>query len=350
MAIKVLHLPSYHPAVSKIFESNKIEIVNPNTDLFNELKQLPFEKFINKCIPQAYDLVHIHFEYYTVQILKFEKLLKYFKKNKKPIVWTWHDKKSLLDESAKSTHEKLLFKYADKIITPTNGMKLWIMGNFGFHSNDIEVIPLGFMTHPKVIKKLMKKSRKDKKLFTMLIGDFRNSKEYIQSVINFLDSTELNDAKLQVIFRPINIYTQRYKKIKQELITFHQITQNPRVSVICKVSFSDADIAELFYMSHAVILPYIWGDHSGQIELARDCGCHAIVSDVGFYKEQNNEIWEYKTSDQQFDKYPERYVQELINAYNSPSLSPDIDRRLSEHKQYLHQHYSVYKNLISHEN
>jgi len=25
---------------------------------------------------------------------------------------------------------------------------------------------------------------------------------------------------------------------------------------------------------------------SGQIEQAKDCGCHVVVSDVGFYKEQ----------------------------------------------------------------
>lgn len=344
--LTILHLPSYHPAVSKIFDKKLLKIANPNVNSFEELNTLTMLEFSRKYPLKSYDVVHVHFEYYLIPVSKFEQLLKYFKKNGKPIVWTWHDKRSLLDRDADYRHEKLLLKYSDKIITPTNGMREWIESTFGIHKQTIEVIPLGLIATPALVKKIKKTVRKNKNLFTILVGDFRDSKEYIQSIINFIQSTELENARLQIIFRPVNIYKSLYKDIRWDLIAFNQIIQHPQIEIFCKISFSDEEIAEAYYKSHAIVLPHKWGDHSAQIELAKDCGCHVIVPNIGFYREQNDKIWEYKITDGLFSEFPIRYVQQLVNAYRSPSLQPMGEKRQREHLEYLNLHYLLYEKVI----
>ncbi len=344
--IRILHLPSYHPAVSKIYDEDRMLIANPHQNSFSDLKHISVAEFVRRFPLKSYDIVHIHFEYYLISLPKLKQLLQYFKKHKKPIVWTWHDKKSLLDNKIDFYYEKLLFQSADKIITLTNGMEKWIRSTFGKHKYPIEILAHGFIASLSLISTILKKSKKDKNLFTLLIGDFREPKEYIQSIINFLQSDELKKAKLQVIFRPLNIYSSGYKKLKWDILAFHQIIQHPRVRILCKVFFNDKEIAKEFYKSHAVILPYKWGDHSGQIELAKDCGCHVIVSDVGFYKEQWDKIWQYKVSDNSFEEIPERYVRQLVAAFKSPSLSPLGSIREKEHKDFLDRHYRIYTDTI----
>lgn len=345
--IRILALPSYHPLMSRFNNGKDIVFVNPNCDFFAH-KEWCNANYLDSSFPlNSYDLVHIYFEYYLVSLSLFRNILLYFKKNKKKIIWTWNDKKSLLDKNIDYSYEKLLFKYSDKIISPSFGMRRWIISNFGEHVNSIEVIPYGYFAHPKEVKKISQKIKKNKNLFTMLVGDFRNSKEFTQSILNFLHCTLLQKVKLQVVFRPMYIYTKGFQDIKQELIIFHQLIQNQRITVLCKPEITDKDMSKAFYASHAIILPYKWGDHSGQIELAKDCGCHVIAPDIGFYKEQWDKTIFYKISDKNYQQIPIRYSKALIEAYQSSSLKPAGMLRQKEFETILFKYLKIYQRLLS---
>lgn len=342
--IKILSLPSYHPYILKFNHHAAIEFINPDCDFFGS-DTLHSPEYLDKHFPpNLYDIVHIHFEYYLWSLSQLKNLIIYFKKHHKPIVWTWHDRGNLLKREYDQGYELLLFNSADKIITLSNGMKSWIIKSYGFHKNQIDVIPSGYISSPDSVRSIANKIKKQRTLFTMLIGDFRESKEYLQSIISFLDCSELESATLQLIFRPFSIYSSNSIKINERLIAFHNLLNHPRIKIFSKPEFSDLEMTKAFYKSHAVILPYLWGTHSGQIELAKDCGCHVVVSDVGFYDEQWDKLALYSIKD--VARIPTNYTKALVKVYTTISIQPIGTTRKKEFKKILDSHVKIYRSLL----
>ncbi len=345
---KILSFPSMHPYMSKFHGKEDIIFVNPETDFFSD--GICTENFLEeKFPPSTYDLAHIHFSFDQLPISEFEKLLKYFKRIKKPIVWTCHSKESQrIKNYENGKYQKLLFRYSDKIISPTNGCAKWIQTNLGIHKREITIIPLGYFSNPEHVIRLSKEITKDKKLFTMLIADFRENREILQSIINFLQCTELNDAKLQLIFKPINIYPNGYELIDGKMLYFFNLLSNPRI-LTTSLPFipNDGLLVKAFLASHAIILPYKWGTHSGQLELARDCGCHVVASNVGFYEEQWKDVCLYNVSDNKFSAFPSRYTNALIKVYHRESIQPAGKIRLKEFNEIVKNHSDVYSGLLN---
>lgn len=344
--VKILSFPSRHPYMSK-FNTGEIKFVNPNSDYFSDPYKCS-EKYLNQNHrPGSYDIVHIHFSFDMIPLKDFENLLKYFKKIKKPIIWTCHSKESQrIKNYGKGKYQRLLFKYADQIISPTKGCARYIKSKYGKHKNDIKIIPLGFMADPKDVKRIGKRVKKNKHLFTMLIGEFRENKEFIQSIIDFLQCPELKKAKLQLIFKPIHLYKSNRRNIKSDIATFYRLIQNSRIKIISLPEIPNEILIKAFLKSHAIILYYKWGTHSGQIELAKDCGCHVVISNVGFYTEQWNKLCLWNASDKKYSQFPKRYTNALIKAYQRKSLEPLGNIRKKEFKKIFKDHLTIYKKFL----
>lgn len=345
--IKVLSLPARHPYMSKFNNGTDIKFVNPDTDLFST-NEYSKEHLNRHYPPQSYDIVHIHFSFDIVPLDKFERLLKYFRVHKKPIVWTCHNRESLrIKNYGKGKYQKLLFKYSKQIISPTYGCAQWVKSQFGNHKNKIEIIPLGFMANPDDVQKFKKIIKKNKNIFTMLIGDFRENKEFVQSIINFLQCTELNKTKLQLIYKPINLYKNNYDFLDNKMLAFWLLTQHHRIINISLPNISNDVLTKAFLSSHAVILPYKWGTHSGQIELAKDCGCYVAVPNLGYYKEQWDKIYTWNVKNNKYSDFSINYTNILIDIYQHKSLSPIArERRNFELRQLIKKHVAIYKDIL----
>ncbi|MBU1110528.1 glycosyltransferase [Patescibacteria group bacterium] len=343
--IKVLSLPSRHPYTSKL-NTGRIHFINPNSDLFS--RRLCTPEYLNDEFPHnSYDIVHIHFSFDKLTLEGLQDALQYFKKNNKPIVWTLHSKESQrIRNYGDGKYQKLLFKYADKIICPTTGAKMWCESTLGIHTSNIEVIPLGFMSDPRDIKRLQKSTIKDSKLFTMLVGEFRQNKEFLQSVVNFLQCTDLLDYKLQLIFKPIPVIDEN-SQLRQDIVFFYKLVQNPRIEILSRPEITNDELNMAFLRSHAVIIAYKWGTHSGQIEQAKDCGCHAVVSNVGFYKEQWQDVCLYKYNEKDPIETARNYTNALIEIAQRPSIKPLGMVRLKELNDSVNNHVRIYEGLIA---
>ena len=343
--IKVLSLPSYHPYNKRFDNKKDIVFVNPDCDFFADGKSCSPEYLDKHFPPNTYDVVHLHFEYYLITPDRLEGLLQYFKSKRKPIIWTCHDRNSALKEQVDQKHEQLLFENAEAIITLTAGCSHWLYKQFGQHTGGVEVIPHGYITHPSIIESEEEGIKKDRNLFTMHLGDFRKSKEYVCSIRDFLACSKLENARLQIIYRPANIFP-RDNAENHQLEIFSELIRHPRIITTCAFNIPDNVLTRAFLASHAVILPYKWGTHSGQLELARDCGSHIVVSDVGFYKDQWNSIFEWTVSDGKKDLYKERYQRALIAAYTQKPLTVAGHWREDEFEQIIRQHVNVYNKAI----
>jgi len=357
--IKVLCLPSYHWYMRKFDDGKYIKFVNPDSDFFmgtnvpneDDFSQLShLENLKSEFKPTDYDIVHIHFEYQSIPLNTLKRLLDYFDLHKKPIVWTLHDRKSNDSSYHNPAHDQLLFKRATKVITLTQGCKTWIKQNFGEHKNEIEVLQHGYIESPKTIKRLSKKIAKNPNLYTMLIGNFRPNKEILDSVANFLLLTELSDTKLRLMFNPFTVYSP--KNVIDVTMTHFLalIKNNQRIDVQCFPFIEHDLITKAFLESHAIILPYKWGTHSGQIELARDCGCYVVVPNVGFYQEQweQVELWDAVGSNKEL--HPTKYAEALITVHEKKSLNPNPDDREKEFDSLLKRQYLIYKGILERKN
>jgi hypothetical protein len=335
--IKLLCLPSRHPYTSKL-ESNFIKIINPETDYFNEAKRkkINIVKLISeKHIPSEYDIVHIHFSFNRISPESFFQLLNYFKDRKKKIIWTSHSKESQHDKNLEDgLYEKYIYKFSDLIISPTLGCKKWIENNIGKDkSKDIVVIPLGYMAPPDKIDEQKTKITRENNSLIYLIGEFRENKEWLESILNILQCNSLKNYKLNLLYKPLEIYSDKEKKIIDERKKwFWQITHNsPRINNICLDELSNDLLIRNFLSASFCILPYKWGTHSGQIELARDCGCKCVASNVGFYKDQWKEVVLYGNG---IEKKPEASTLTEAIIYSSKLKQPKIDTqfRRKEHQ------------------
>ncbi|EKE10597.1 MAG: hypothetical protein ACD_15C00235G0003 [uncultured bacterium] len=346
--VRLLSLPSYHPYNKRFDNRRDIAFANPNSDCFAEKDSCTPEYFEKNYPPEGYDVVHIHFEYYLIPVDVLENLLKYFKKKNKPIVWTCHDRRSLVEESPVGEYEQLLSRYADGITTLTEGCSKWLKLQYCPAKSGVKIIPHGYLAHPSIVEEQAKEVPKDRNLFTMLIGDFRKSKEFIHSIRDFLECEDLSEnARLQIIFRTGSTCPDD-SSTKERLREFQELIKNPRITAICMENIPDEVIIKAFVSSHAVILPYLWGTHSGQLEMARDCGCHVVVSDVGYYKEQWNTVRTWAASQEWDLDQSRRYQEALTDVYIREPLKPAGYGRLKEFEEnILRPHLELYNNLTS---
>ncbi len=339
--IKVLSFPSRHPYMSKFDKNNQIKFVNPNTDYFNKIGGTATPKFINKKHPpDTYDLVHIHFSFDKLSIAELKSLLDYFKHVNKPIIWTCHNRESTRRKNiGRGKLQKLLFDRSDALITLTNGCKKWMLKKFG-NKKKISVIPLGYMASPKDVslcKKYLDKKRKGN--FVYLVGEPRENKEIIFSIEKFLKCPELFKCSLTVITKPV---LKTNKRIDKFLKLIHS---SDRIKVISLPDISNELINKVFGSSHVCVLPYLWGTHSGQVELSLDCGCHPVVSNVGFYKEQSKKIVEFKYNDD-LEKFSSNFIRASIKAYKMPFMKPGGLSRKIELEKIIKKHIEVYESIL----
>lgn len=346
--IKVLSLPSMHPYMSKLDDGEFISFINPNTNLFDEPQFSP--DFLDKNYPaKSYDVVHIHFSFDHVSPKKLENAIKYFKERKKPLVWTAHSMQSLRKKNlGKGKYRELLFENSDAIISPTEGCKNQILDRFGSHEFPIKIIPLGYMADPNEVERISKRIKKDPKLFTYLIGDFRENKEIIQSIINFTQCSALDDSKLQLIYKPMKMYKEDNTQIRDaRMEIFYYLTKESQIINLSLPFIENEVLIEAFVKSHAIIMPYKWGTHSGQIELARDCGCHALITSVGYYREQWEDVYTWTLSNGSFRDCANEYTQLLIEVKNKDSLKPAGKWRIKELEKIIKDHYEIYTQLLN---
>jgi len=343
--IRILSLPSRHPYTSKFQKSGEIVFVNPETDYFNRIGGNPTPEFIqNRHQPDSYDLVHIHFSFDKLTVLELKSLLDYFKMIGKPIVWTCHSRESLREKGlGNGEFQKMLHLYSNVLITPTHGCKNWIINTYG-NNKHIEVIPLGYMANPDaVLSSHMALNLKKKSNFIYLVGDMRQNKEINHSVERFLKCPQLSDCTLTIITKPL--IENSINRDGRTARFFKAIHSSRRINLISQPEISNDYLTEIFCEQHVCMLPYLWGTHSGQVELAKDCGCYSVISNVGFYKEQDDEVISFDY-DNDISIFTDNLIKSLIQAKSLPLLSPQPNNRKLEMNSIMKKHIDLYRKIL----
>lgn len=331
--------------MSKFHQTGEVTFVNPGTDYFNKFGGEANPEFIDKTHSrESYDLVHIHFSFDRLSIFELKNLLDYFEDINKPVVWTCHSRESQRERNiGKGELQMMLYDRSKTIITLTHGCKSWIKDTYGNDKN-IEVIPLGCMLNPDTLS-LYKRNLdlKKKTNFVYLVGEIRQNKEINLSIKGFIESPELSDCVLTVITKPQSISKDKLNNRTENF--WNIIRLSSRIKLISLPEISNEVLAEVFCESHVCMLPYLWGTHSGQVELSRDCGCYPVISDVGFYKEQSDQIVEFNYNDN-LSIFTNNFIKALIKAKEMPLLVPNPELRKIEFSSILQKHINTYRSIL----
>jgi glycosyltransferase involved in cell wall biosynthesis len=232
----------------------------------------------------AFDAVHIH----TTELARLdaiESCIAACRKNAKAIVATLHEDSPLFDLDHANFNQRLqlLRQARARFATLTDGCRQSLCDRYGFTKEEIEVIPHGNVL--ALDSPLWDFARSSNLEFTFTIhGGFRPNKRLYDAVVHFAYAPTLVGARLSIMTRAFSLHellgNPDLKQVAQLSRQAHRIELSTRASI------SDADIARFVSNGDAMILPYIWGTHSGQLELAADTGVLPIVTDVGHYRDQ----------------------------------------------------------------
>ena len=184
-------------------------------------------------------------------------------------------------------------------------------------------------------------------------GGFRPNKSIFPAVLNFAFGLDNTNAKLEMLTRGIG--NKEFFESQDVRESIRIASASDKINVHFHPFPSDQEIAEFVFASNAIILPYLWGAHSGQMELAFDLGVPVIATNVGHYDEQYNFIKGYVPEPIWIDwndgneyQYGSRILAAMLQAYESnfmPSLaqrSEFLNFRKSERETILDIHHNLY--------
>lgn len=355
--IRVFHIPYQIPYTRKI-ASSFLRPVIMHTGWGS--RSLYLQRPFLSTELDTFDVLHIHsLRYGTVQGLK--DLLEQCKNNNKRVIYTAHDLRSLRNDDA-THYEKLhqVCAIADAVITLTYGCAeklLQIAGNLEL-SKKLSIIPHGFAVHPHHSSWGISGSSK-KTVQYALYGSFRHNRDILGFAQAWFSALKETDAQLNVLLRTSDevLVTDPQLRV-EETLTF--LRSNPqRMRVLLAPSFTNEYIIRFLSLNDILAMPYLWGTHSGQLEMAFDLQLLPLITQVGFFSEQWQWIQSYVPEPNWFHcsdfSSGNIQMQETIKEvqmrarerFSYKSSSEWKSYRLWEHQQLIQAHYQLYSGARS---
>ncbi|MFI5808570.1 hypothetical protein [Streptomyces sp. NPDC051561] len=214
------------------------------------------------------------------------------------------------------------------------------------------VIPHGYVAPPEELLRRERERGSGSARFLMY-GAARHSRDQISPVINWSLGTPDPGATLQLLLRafsPADFTTESRTPLLLETAR-----QDPRIRLTMRPYPTDDDVINAGLASDVLLLPYLWGSHSGQLELAFDLNLLPVCSRTGHLPEQHRQHQGLIPEPEWFDwstghpnLYGERFLTAVENATARLADTPRhldpafLDYRIQEHKTILTAYAQVY--------
>ena len=360
--LRILHIPCNTPYVRKIKKAGKIEIVNGIKLSSNEHVPLEItyqwisEHKNNQGFWNSFDVCHLHYGFEFESIEAVEMALKLLQRHHKPIVYTCHELCSAHGVFVEQYrwYVALILEYATSVITLTNGAKAVLAVEHPQVS--VTVIPHGFVWFPQTTE--VKTGNVPEILF---FGAIRSNRDVPTTMTNLLFGIEEGRSRVSWVTRP---FTQEQLENSATLrMVLELAMRNPLVRVELSLPLTDREVADQVSKVDILALPYISAGHSGQLELAYDCGVLPVITNVGFlsaqhqmWSKENSEIphiIEVDWSDGKSWLYQARFLQGVREALKIlPTFKQSLNWgkrrsfRAEEYERFLNDHLTVYRKSI----
>lgn len=349
--MRILHVPCNVPYIQKIHSPGSFISIN------GDINTLTFFWIANQHDQQfwdGFDVCHIHFGFEFEAIEVVEHALELLSMHGKTIVFTVHEFSSVhgVTTDQYSQYIDLVLRYSVRVITLTEGARRVLVERFS--RPDVVVIPHGKVANVAFSQGSATRSDEPR---ILMCGALRSNREMATTFVNLVLASD-NLYQVHFVTRPFTTDQLRDDETLQVAISLHR-GQHSQVRTV--MPLSDEDMVRLFLSCDALILPYREAGHSGQLELAFDCGLPVIASDVGFLPEQplawpmidRDSVSFINWSDGKMWLYQQRLVAAVKNYTNAPfrnkrdeTIRRRREFRKAEHTQILVAHASLYREAI----
>jgi glycosyltransferase involved in cell wall biosynthesis len=279
LKLRIIHSPARH-VFARYLKSSRLDVLNDGG-------HVPFDASFGWLAANLsmieFDVLHLH----TAELANtedFQSVLDFLARCRKGLVVTLHEHNPLFsrDRSEFASRLDKLREYGAVFSTLTAEARERISELYSIEKTKISVIPHGNVL---ALDSEIWNSDVDLKAdFTFSIhGGFRPNKRIFDAAVNLRFSPKLRQCTLGILTRAVSsIEFDQNSDLRNVLglIDQDQLILNMRPDI------SDRDVWKFCRASSVMLLPYAWGSHSGQIELAADLCMPVVASNVGFYNAQ----------------------------------------------------------------
>ncbi|MDQ4147100.1 MAG: hypothetical protein M3120_05360 [Pseudomonadota bacterium] len=303
-------------------------------------------------------MLHIHFiGFDSVEDVHW--VLRRCVQEKKRIIYTSHNVTRMYDEDEASYLRKtqVICSFAHRVITLTQSSADSLLQRVQLEGlkDRMTVIPLGWSVNPHHPRWGAAGSSKDTVEY-VLYGTFRHNREFYTLLLNWYYGLLQYNTRLNIFALPINpcdIETKR-PHVAETMSFIQSDPQRMRLHIF--PSLTDDQVIDLVSNCDILLMPYVWGSHSAQLEQAFDLNLLPVISNVGFYYDQWQVVQDYVPEPIWFDwsdgnvfHYGSRLTEALLAAQHRimhnqrPAAGEEFrQHRLREHERLLDGHLKVY--------
>ncbi|MGH3715560.1 MAG: hypothetical protein ACRDT4_19190 [Micromonosporaceae bacterium] len=217
----------------------------------------------------------------------------------------------------------------------------------------ITVIPHGYVAAPEALADRQRTQQSQARRYLMF-GASRPNRDFVSTLVNWSLGTADPDARLQLLLRAFSPadFADPNGRVAQLISAARS---DPRVRLTMRPYPSDDEVIDAGLGADTVLLPYLWGSHSGQLELAFDLDLLPVCSDVGYLREQYEPHKGLVTEPEWFDwprqnpyLFGEQFLAALERATDRPVSgvrhhnTDFIEHRRDEHQRIIAAHSRVY--------
>jgi hypothetical protein len=221
--------------------------------------------------------------------------------------------------------------------------------------DQVTLIPHGFVVHPDELagRSRVGGDEPSRAPRYLLYGALRPNRDYLSTIANWSLSVTDPAARLDVLLRAFSPSDFQRHDVPALLAI---MKSDARIKKAMRAYPTDSEVATAGMNADALLLPYLFGSHSGQLELAFDLNLLPVCSSVGYFKDQyhihkglvGEPVW-FDWSDVHPFLFGEKFVAALESVHTRLASgerrrpSKDfLDYRRQEYEHFINAHYAIY--------
>lgn len=350
--LRVVHLPARTPYAWKL-QSPDFHILNGT--------EIPTGETVPEAVSTAWllehgpltwlDVLHLHHIDFE-DIATLERLLDACLGYGVNLVFTAHDTRPMVGNAEGFVERLRLLRSAEvSWVCLTDGSVTKLTEVLG-EQVTATVIPHGYVAAPESLADLEREAR-DPGARYLMFGASRASRDQLSTMANWSLGITDPHSTLHVLLRAFS--PADFADAGRAPLLLETARHDPRIRLTMRPYPTDDEVVRAGLASDSLLLPYLWGSHSGQLELAFDLNLLPVCSLTGHLPEQYERHKGFVEEPEWFDwsqghpnLFGEKFLTALENAAARLGSRPRrldrefLDYRTQEHRTILDDYARVY--------
>lgn len=288
--VRVLHIPCNTPAIRNLRSSERIDLVNDN--ISGERTGIPAEvsfgwitaQHNNPAFWNAFDVCHINFGFEFEKIEIVSDALQLLQVHGKPIVYTYHEPSSVhgVNDTEYQRFITTILQFTDAVVVMTEDARAHLIDHYA-DTPHVVIIPKDCVIMPDH-QHFGHASARGLAPEVVLFGALRPNRDLPTAFVNLALGLH-GECRVTLITRA---FTRQQLETSSVITSAITIASGGLGSIEPSLPISDEEMAGRLRTADVLVLPYHSAGHSGQLEMAYDCGLIPVATNVGFLESQSN--------------------------------------------------------------